>query len=91
MKSKYMNIIKREILIREQRAELDMFNSEQDERMKEMEDQWNQIFEQLQTQQDEEVRIKAEEFENKYPKAVKHNTETLNLARALETAIKQKE
>ena len=68
-----------------------MFNTEQDQIMKDKENEWSQIFEAFQAQQDEEVKLKAEEFENKYPKAVKSNPETLNLAKTLETAIKQKE
>jgi hypothetical protein len=81
----------RELLIREQKTELDMFNSDQDQKMKDKENEWSEIFEAFQAQQDEEVKIKADEFENKYPKAVKSNPESLNLAKTLETAIKQKE
>jgi hypothetical protein len=78
-------------LIREQKNELEMFNADQDEKMKEKENEWNHIFQALQIQQDEEVKLKAEEFEEKYPKTPKFNTETLNLAKTLESAIKQKE
>ena len=91
MKNKYKYINQKIQLDKEQKLELDQFNEKWDSDYKRLESRWEEIFARSNEQQEEEVKIKAEEFENKYPKNPKPTSETINLNKTLEHAIKNKE
>jgi hypothetical protein len=75
----------------EHKIELDTFNEDQDRKLFELNEKYEEDQKNMMDAHESEIAVKTEEFNREFPVEPKYSTEYLNLTKILEGLVKQKE